>query len=317
MSDENLWGDDDSFVDMPDEAKLDSNGRALQSPPVQLPRPKAPVAATKPSPEIEKQTVSYEEYSEQFETEEIIEEEDFSDVLTDAHLRLEQGSLYKMIMNHNLFEGLDADPKAIQNVQKEIRGFVKERMEVMLGMRKETATVEHLEINFPFNALEVTTLKALARTATKGATDHSDNFVPEVKRVTEELDTVPKKRTLNPLSGSTAPKKAVSQVKKPLPAKPTAPLKRTRLDLTIDQIAAEEGIPRELLEENVPGLGGKSPSEMTESEILERNKMIAKRRTSQVKSNSALPMATPEQQEMLAISRANQVSTSTPLMAKI
>src|ERR1019366_6683663 len=109
-------------------------------------------------------------------------EEDFVDVLSDAHLRLEQGSLYKLVMNGNLFQDVDADPKAVQNVQKEIKTFAKERMEIMLGMRKETNTVEHLEIDFPFNALEVEVLKKLASTATKGASEHSDRYVPEVTR---------------------------------------------------------------------------------------------------------------------------------------
>ena len=60
-------------------------------------------------------------------------------VLSDARLRLEQGRLYEMVMNSDLFEGSDCDPKAIKNVEKEIRNFAKERMEIMLGMRQETS----------------------------------------------------------------------------------------------------------------------------------------------------------------------------------
>lgn len=324
MSDENLWGDEEPFNDMPDEAQLDENGQPKQAPPVRLNRPLPP-----PTPAPVEQVVE-EEYEAQDEEQEAVDqaEEDFAEVLTDASLRLEQGTLYKLIMNSNLFEGVDADPKAIQNVQREVRKFAKERMEIMLGMRKETATVEHLDIDFPLNALEIDILKKLASAATKGASEHADRYVPEVTRTTEEVPIVNRKMSLNPIRGNSPRKPAptpapsngrrVNDTQKPLKSKPSAPVKRTKFDLTIDQIAAEEGIPRELLEEHVPGMGGgKKLHELTETELLERNNIAAKRRGKQVRSPNSLPMATPEQQEMLAIQRATQVAGGTPLMAQI
>jgi len=209
---------------------------------------------------------------------------------------------------------VDADPKAVQNVQNEMRRFAKERMEVMLGMRKETSSVERLEIDFPFNAMEVDVLKKLAFTATKGATQNSDNFIPEVRRTTEEVQNVPRK-TLKPI-GSTSKKTQPAQSSRPLQNRPTTPVTRTKMDLTIDQIAREEGIPRELLEENAPATGGKPIHEMTETEIIERNKVVSRRRGKQVKSPGAIPMATEQQQEMLAQSQAGAVSQS-PLMKSI
>lgn len=307
----NLWDDEEIFNDMPDEAKTDSNGNPLQAPPVNLPRPVTPQrpVAQKPQPVREEYDEINLELPEDFE-----DDEDFSLVLNDANLRLEQGSLYKLIMKHELFEGIDADPKAVQNVQKAIRKFAREQMEIMLGMRKETSTIEHLEINFPFNHMEVEVLKKLAFTATKGATQNSDNYIPEVKRIKEEVPVVPKRNSLNPINGSTS-KKSVQPPQKRLPTKAQTPIKRSRLDSTIDQIAREEGVPRELLEEDYMALN-KPIHEMTEEEVINRNKQIAKRRTTQVKSSSALPMATPEQQEMLAMARASQVSQG-PGMAKI
>lgn len=312
MSDENQWGDEDIFNDMPDEAKLDENGQPRQAPPVVLTRPPAPSRPVQQAPA----QPTYEEQA--AEEEEVLEEteEDFSEAMTDASIRVDQGTLYKLILNSDLFEGVEADPKAVQNVQREIRKFAKERMEIMLGMRRETATVERLEIDFPFNALEVDILRKLAFTATKGASENSDRYVPDITRTTEEVPTVGRKTTLNPIRGS-APKKAAPQAKKQLPSKPSAPIKRTRLDLTIDQIAREEGVPRELLEENVPGMGGKPLHELSESELLERNKIAGQRRGTQVRSANSLPMATIEQQEMMAIQRATQVAGGTPLMAQI
>jgi hypothetical protein len=325
----NLWDEDDEgaeFLDRPDETRLDNDRQPMQAPPVRVqiqtqnpaPQPRSsnvPAEPTRVNPTAQQQV--QETYRE---PEELLEEEDFTSVLSDANLRIAQGSLYQMIMNHNLFEGMDADPKAIENVQKEIRKFARERMEIMLGMRKETTTVERLDIDFPFNALEVDILKKLAFTATKGATEHSDNYVPEVRRVTEEVENVPRRTTLNPISKPSnqrrvAPQQPQKQTS--LPSKAQAPMKRSKMDITIDQICAEEGVPRELLEEHYKPLG-KLPEQLSEQELANRAKETARRLASRttVKSSSALPMASPEQQEALAMARANQVSQG-PGMAAI
>ena len=298
----NEFDNDEPFSDMPEEAQTGADGKPLaRSQYVTQTIPSVQRQVTKQIP-VEPQ---HEE-----EIEEEASEEDFSDVLTDAHLRLEQGSLYKLIMNNNLFEEVDADPKAIQNVQREIRNFARERMEVMLGMRKETTQVEHLEIDFPFNALEVDVLKKLAHTATKGATERSDRFVPEVTRVTEELDNVgqpPKRNTLSPIRGGSK----TSAPKKKLQNKPTAPVKRSKLDVTIEQIAAEEGVPIELLEINTPGVGGNAPASLEE-----RARLAARRGGAQVQSPQAIPAPTFEQHMAKA---SQQVSSfgSTPLGQRI
>ena len=92
----NLWqGDEEEpFEDRPDEINLDANGIQMQSPPAAVknpPRPTTPVAAPVAKVEVE----------EEMEAEE--EQDDYSTVLSDARLRLEQGRLYEMIMNNDLF----------------------------------------------------------------------------------------------------------------------------------------------------------------------------------------------------------------------
>lgn len=296
MSDENLWGEEEPFQDIPDEVRVDSNGQQGSAPPVRLQRPQAPA----PAPAVPNTT--YEEVMEE------AQEEDYEDAMADAHLRLEQGSLYKMIMNHELFEGMDADPKAIQNVQNEMRNFARERMEIMLGMRQETTKVNVSE-GFPFNALEVEVLKMLASTATKGASENAEQYVPEVRQ--------PSKKVLRPIGGSTTAKKAApSAPAKPLQSRPAAPVARSKMDLTIDQIAREEGVPRELLEENLPGVGGKPMHQMTEQEIIDRNRLATQRRGKHAKSPQAIPMATEQQQEMLAQSQVGSLGQS-PLMKNL
>jgi hypothetical protein len=218
-----------------------------------------------------------------------------------------------MIINHDLFAGSDSDPKAIKNVQAEIRKFAKERMEIMLGMRKETAEVERLEIEFPFNALQVDILKKLASAATKGKSDQGDNYVPEVRRVREDAPVVPRHTSLNTIGSSKkaapAPRQAPQPSKKPLQSRAATPVKRSRLDMDIDQICREEGIPRALLEENIKMLK-KPTTELTDQELLERNRVAAERRGTQVASSNALPMPTQEQINNMAETHANKIASS-------
>lgn len=311
----NLWDEDDDnsqFLDRPDETRVDNNRQPMQAPPVQIQQPQRPRPSNIPAEPVP----AAQEQSAHFEGDidlDIYEDEDFSEVLNDANLRIEQGRLYQMVMNHELFEGMEIDPRAVKNVQTEIRRFARERMEVMLGMRKETSKVETLEIDFPFNALEVEVLKKLAFTATKGATRDSDNFVPAIKRVTEEVPVAPRRTTLNPI-GNTQSKKTTTQR---LPSKATSPIKRKRLDATTEQILAEEGVSRELIEEDYVPIG-KPLNQLTSQELEKRaretQQRLAQRKT--VKSTSALPMATPEQQELMAIQRANQMG-SAPGMAAL
>jgi hypothetical protein len=43
------------------------------------------------------------------------------------------------IIDNARIEGVDANPKAVQNVQKEIKNFIMERLEILLGMRVKIA----------------------------------------------------------------------------------------------------------------------------------------------------------------------------------
>lgn len=126
-------------------------------------------------------------------------EEDFdmADVLSDANLRLEQGRLYQMIMNHDIFGETDADPKAIKNVQREMRRFARDRMETMLGMRLEESKQQAI-VSSPFNDMEVTVLKLLASKMSKGATEEIEQPHPVIAP--------PKKEGITAISGATRPK---------------------------------------------------------------------------------------------------------------
>ena len=259
----------------------------------------------KAEPQIEEDFV--EQYVEDMESQEEDEDEDFANVLVDARLRLEQGKLFEMIMNHNLFDGVDADPRATKIVQKLIRKWAKEQMEIMLGMRKETSKIETLHIDFPFNSMEVTILKKLASAASKGATENSDSYVPEVRRVTEEVPVVPKKKSLNSISAAPKHNPQPKPVAKsePIKSRPE-PLKR-------------ESKPQPKPETNEKGmLTSKALHEMTEEEKEQKiRENIERNRGKKAYNPEALPQPTFEQREALAMSQVHKAMGSKNLSSAI
>lgn len=297
MSGNNFWNEDEGeFRDMPDEVYNQP------APPVVLPQQPNNRVVRQPVQAVE----SYEDYVDEVASEnEEDENEDYSEVLSDARLRLEQGRLYEMIMNNNIFEDVNADAKAVKHVQREIRKFAKERMEIMLGMRKEAPKIEAPQVVMPFNELEIGLLKQLAHKMSNGKTAE-----PQANKYAEVIN-VAKKDTITPIKApapQAAPKlNAISQPKvsatpantaAPL-AKPVAPVaKRGRKPKTQAASAPATDDNYKPLEKPV--------SEMTTDELLARNQEAASRQVGrkQAKSNAALPQPTFEQEQMLYTQRA-------------
>lgn len=174
------------------------------------------------------------------------EEDNTAELMADANLRLEQGRLYQMVLQGNIFADTNADARAIKNVQREIHRFVRERMEVMLGIRQEKE--EKTVVSSPFNDLEVVALKMLADKVTKGATS-----MPQVQQA-PVIPEKPKKDGITSISGSLRPnptplvKKEVLKVNKT--NKPSKPLAKSaiakddfldgNLQKPIEEMTAEE-----------------------------------------------------------------------------
>lgn len=304
--------DDDGqdFRDIPDEV----SGEQPLAPNVRsAPRPAAPQPVqqqVQPEPEVE-----YEE--------EVSDEEDFSTVLSDARQRMEQGRLYEMLMDHDIFAGADADEKAIKFVTKQIRTFAKEQMEIMLGMRQEPTKAQALSLeNFPFNDVEIAALKDLAYVATKGASAQADAqaFTPQAAPV------APRRTGLNPIAVKSQPKQAARPAapaakpaqQKPLAQKAQAPVKREaprpqQNEQEILDLCMELGISREEYDRQFASFAGamtKPMSQMNEQEIAERNRQIRERSGVRAKSPVAIPMPTAEQEEMLHTQRANTAAAN-------
>ena len=231
------------------------------------------------------------------------EEEDFEAVLADANLRIELATLYKMIMNHDLFDGTDADPRAIETVTRGIRKFAREQMEIMLGMRQEVQ--KESVVSSPFNDLEVDILKKLASAASKGATQ-----APEANRTSQVLNS-PRREGLNTIGGGTNAKSRPNPV---VSTKKQNPSLASKQQAPIQRQARPQAAPV-IREENYKPLT-KPLNEMTSAEREERNKGASLRQGGKrsVKSTTSLPMPTPDQEEMFHTNR--MMNSDNPLASQ-
>jgi hypothetical protein len=305
--DQNAAPPEEDFNDQPDEVA------GTDAAPVD-------VASAAPTPRRPTTPVVQLPQDEQYEEEEAQQEEpqDYAAVLSDARLRLEQGRLYEMILNQDIFDGIDADQRAVQSVQKEIKAYAQERMEIMLGMRQEKSTQETVsgfpaEL-FPFNSLEVKVLKDLASAATKGASREADpiDLGPQAP---------PARTTLNKIGSKAQQTRPVAPKvqPKPLQARPTTPVPRKKIDATVQQILEEEGVTldqvNEVFDPRKRYLTQAELDNLTPEQVIERNKVISNKNKS-VPSRSALPMPSAEQIEMVLTQRA-QVAAAHPQMQQI
>lgn len=286
-----LWGDE-PFRDGQPEL---NNGQWKQQE-TYAPVPENTIRAARA---IQKQAVE-----EEFDLEELTDQvandeddEDFTEVLSDARLRLEQGKLYEMIMNHDLFGGVEADPRAAKSVQKQIRNFARERMEIMLGIRQETLPINGTIVSSPFNELEVDVLKKLASAASKGATETEEaNQPPE-----PSPQQPPKRKTLNTI-GKNQTRPITQPQPKPM-AKKADPIQRQakpkpRLDLPPEMEPDYEPLDKPI-------------SQMSAEELAERDRQATERQKNRMvitPKNQRAAWPSFEEQTMLAQAQVNRAA---------
>lgn len=197
------------------------------------------------------------------------EEADDATILTNARLRLEQGRLYEMLMTSDIFNNLDADPQAVKNVQREMKRFAKDRMEVMLGMKRPSELAGSV-VSSPFNSVEVEVLKSLAKKLSGGATEQVSG--PQAP---------PKSKTLTPISsnsGKTTKIMTKTAVAKAAVAKAIQPKEPVKTAPAVD-----------------PTLANKKMEDMTYDEKIEYNRQkSAVYESKKVKNPEAIPMPSVE-----------------------
>ncbi len=209
------------------------------------------------------------------------DDEDTTSLMADANLRLEQGRLYQMVLENNIFAETNADPRAIKNVQREIRKFVRERLETMLGIRQELA-IQETVVSSPFNDLEVTALKMLASRVSGGATEQTAKPTPYTPPVQ------PKKDGITAISGNLRPK-----IDTPLRKEPKTALKPQ--PQTKKQPAAKSAIKED------DSFLQKPIEDMTAEELAEHDKKALERRSKNYAAlpNNLVPHPTPQALEMM------------------
>lgn len=191
-------------------------------------------------------------------------------VMNNARLRLEQGRLYEMLLEHNLFENVEASQEAIDNVQREFRKFAKERLEILVGLRMDPK-LAHKRSEHQFTPLETDILKRLIAKFSGG--------------ISQEIYSPPRQvsGSLKPVAG-TARQKSSSAVR----TNTQVPSPRRPVNAAPTRTAVDE----EPLE--------KPAYAMKRSELIARSKRIDERQAARKAVPSGrLPTPTPEQTEAI------------------
>ena len=214
------------------------------------------------------------------------EEEDTANLMFDANLRLEQGRLYQMVLANDIFGDTDADPKAIRNVQREIRKFVRERMEVMLGIRHEQVAQAAPIVSSPFNDLEVTALKMIASKVTGGKTEETQSEAVPVP-------VQPKKDGITAINGNLRANSPAPSVSKP--AVNTA----QKVETKPQKLASKTPVKSPIKEEG--SALNKPIEQMSQEELAAYNKAAEERsaRKRAAMPTNMVPHPTPQQLEMM------------------
>ena len=224
--------------------------------------------------------------------EEIAEESAFdldkkeSNVIYNARLRLEQAKLYEMLINHNLFDGVDASPEAINNVQNELKFYIVKRLEILLGIREPMVKAQMEVQESPLNDVEVDFLKQLAYKGTLGASASGKPIKPQ-PQVIKPIPASPGK-TLKSLS-------AKSQKVMPVPTPQPSPgsLVRKNIDPTKKTIISKSQPSKNNIKIRDSGMGRtltEKEAELIAKEDLAKNppkkpfnKMTAKEKAARIK----------------------------------
>lgn len=247
-----------------------------------------------------------------------------SNVLLDATIRLEQARLYDMLIKHDLFAGVQAHPRALANVQRELKEYIVSRLEILLGIKEEKkpeTEVKEIVVESPFNDIEIEFLKVLSYKGTNGASANASTKMLKTNEIKNIAPQEIKENTLKPISMHTqqetikpikheqtaTAKKTVKHKKihkKPIkPTKSVTPSTNTgiqsikRKSKTAVMTDAEAtAIAMEDLKKNGPGLS-KHPYEMTPQELQQLIKKQSKPKV--VRPPNALMPATAAQVEQL------------------
>ena len=97
---------------------------------------------------------------------------EFDDQMTAVEKRLDVAKYYRLLLDNSLFSD---DSEQAQQVDKEVRGFIRERLKILMGVQPDKTLAPPEET---FTPLEVTILKQIAGLAAKRTTPATPTFTP-------------------------------------------------------------------------------------------------------------------------------------------
>ena len=152
-----------------------------------------------------------------------------SAVISEALERIEQAKLYEVFLRQSIFAAGSARPEIVEKVQEEFRAFALGRLEVLVGLKTDSATTS-LPARSPFSEDEVSALKSLAGRM--------------LKKTPEAAVTSPQ---INTIQANTQPSLYQNQTTHKTPAglnvtvKPSGPVKKGRKKSgNVSQITGED-----------------------------------------------------------------------------
>lgn len=251
-----------------------------------------------------------------------------ANVIYNTRIRLEQARLYEMLINHNLFDGVDADESAIAIVSNELKHYIVKRLEILMGLRQPAPRTTNSDLN----EVELDFLRQLAYKGTKGASAEVEEaprpapkpqglkpLQPTVKSASlKGLNKQPTKRRTQP-----APQQQAQPEPTPQPPKRT-PQKRTKKKTATPrqkpksqrQVKVKAGAgPRDLRKDEVEALAkedmqlmeGRKPfHEMNAKEKAKEIARVNNQHAPKPRPTNALPMMNADQQTMKYMTEQSQ-----------
>jgi len=231
--------------------------------------------------------------------------ENHSEIINNARVRLEQGRLYEMLIEHNLFEGVQALPQAIKKVEKEIKEFITERLEILLGIKQEKEKSIQNAVS-DFNPAEIQALKMVAAKITKGSSYMASSHQEESQPAPKALNPIKKKeepQSIRPVQQKQpvaqrqqAPQKQQIAQRQPVPQKQQQIQKKTVEKPNVQKDGIAKAVEKDI--KHIKNLQGLS--------LEEANKLVSQRHS------RPMPQATltAEQANMIYAQKAQQSSTT-------
>lgn len=226
-----------------------------------------------------------------------------SSIMNLAMVQLEQAKLYDMFLKHNLFEGVKANPTALKKVEAELKGFILERMQILLGMKEDNKKTSQVKVELPFNDVEVDFLKALAFKGTKGESANQ-KLKPAEARTVKQEESQGLRKLVDVIEEPSEDE--VEEIQVPLIRKTPRVIERTQKPPVRKSVSKPSTI-EEIAREDIKRMAKRKPiNQMSPEELAEANKKISSARSA--KPASALPM--PDESQMVTHYMAQQLQKS-------